>query len=119
MLSRRKVQCDRLLDTAELADYMLNAAMIGASHYRLGDDRLAVGRGRFVADVRVDGMLHAAVLRSDVSKRRMRAGQEADARRWIEECREAVPHQMNRSPGLRPRSRNTCASWFAWRFSSA
>src|SRR5262245_28738978 len=38
--------------------------MIGASHYRLGGDRLAAGAGRFVADVSVDGMLHAAVLRS-------------------------------------------------------
>lgn len=38
--------------------------MIGESHARLGGDRLAAGRGRFVDDVRVDGMLHAAVLRS-------------------------------------------------------
>ena len=38
--------------------------MIGASHYRIGGDRLAAGAGRFVADVRVPGMLHAAVLRS-------------------------------------------------------
>ena len=38
--------------------------MIGASHHRLGGDRLAAGAGRFVADVRVPGMLHAAVLRS-------------------------------------------------------
>ncbi len=38
--------------------------MIGASHYRIGGDRLAAGAGRFVADVRVPGMLHAVVLRS-------------------------------------------------------
>ena len=38
--------------------------MIGKSHARLGGDRLVSGRGRFVEDVRVDGMLHAAVLRS-------------------------------------------------------
>jgi len=38
--------------------------MIGESHARLGGDRLAAGHGRFVDDVRVDGMLHAAVLRS-------------------------------------------------------
>jgi aerobic carbon-monoxide dehydrogenase large subunit len=38
--------------------------MIGASHYRIGGDRLAAGAGRFVADVRAPGMLHAAVLRS-------------------------------------------------------
>ena len=38
--------------------------MIGESHPRLGGDRLVAGRGRFVEDVRVPGMLHAAVLRS-------------------------------------------------------
>jgi carbon-monoxide dehydrogenase large subunit len=38
--------------------------MIGESHARLGGDRLAAGRGRFVDDVRVEGMLHAAVHRS-------------------------------------------------------
>ena len=38
--------------------------MIGESHHRLGGDRLAAGAGRFVADVRVPGMLQAAVLRS-------------------------------------------------------
>lgn len=38
--------------------------MIGESHPRLGGERLVGGRGRFVDDVRVPGMLHAAVLRS-------------------------------------------------------
>ena len=38
--------------------------MIGASHRRLGGERLVTGAGRFVEDVRVPGMLHAAVLRS-------------------------------------------------------
>ncbi|HUO65585.1 MAG TPA: xanthine dehydrogenase family protein molybdopterin-binding subunit [Terriglobales bacterium] len=38
--------------------------MIGESHYRLGGDRLAAGAGQFVADVRMPGMLQAAVLRS-------------------------------------------------------
>jgi aerobic carbon-monoxide dehydrogenase large subunit len=38
--------------------------MIGASHARLGGDRLVSGRGNFVEDVRVEGLLHAAVLRS-------------------------------------------------------
>jgi CO/xanthine dehydrogenase Mo-binding subunit len=45
--------------------------MIGAAHYRLGGDRLAAGAGRFVADVRVDGMLHAAVLRSSHAHARL------------------------------------------------
>jgi rhodanese-related sulfurtransferase len=31
--------------------------MIGVSHYRIGGDRLVVGAGRFVADVRVPDML--------------------------------------------------------------
>jgi carbon-monoxide dehydrogenase large subunit len=38
--------------------------VIGQSHRRLGGDRLAVGAGCFVADVREPGMLEAAVLRS-------------------------------------------------------
>ena len=38
--------------------------MIGASHPRLGAEPLLTGHGRFVEDVRVDGMLHAVVLRS-------------------------------------------------------
>lgn len=38
--------------------------MIGASLPRLGAERLTSGGGRFVADVRVPGMLEAAVLRS-------------------------------------------------------
>jgi carbon-monoxide dehydrogenase large subunit len=38
--------------------------MIGEAHPRLGGDRLVAGGGRFVEDVRVPGMLHAAVLRS-------------------------------------------------------
>jgi carbon-monoxide dehydrogenase large subunit len=38
--------------------------MIGDSHHRIGGDRLAAGAGRFTADIRVAGMLHAAVLRS-------------------------------------------------------
>ena len=38
--------------------------MIGEAHPRLGGDRFVAGTGRFVDDVRVPGMLHAAVLRS-------------------------------------------------------
>ena len=41
-----------------------NSAMIGESHPRLGGDRFVTGTGRFVEDVSVPGMLHAAVLRS-------------------------------------------------------
>ncbi len=38
--------------------------MIGESHPRLGGGPLVTGTGRFVDDVRVPGMLHAAVVRS-------------------------------------------------------
>jgi carbon-monoxide dehydrogenase large subunit len=38
--------------------------MIGAAHFKIGGDRLVAGAGRFVADVSVPGMLHAAVFRS-------------------------------------------------------
>ena len=38
--------------------------MIGEAHPRLGGERFVKGSGRFVEDVRVPGMLHAAVLRS-------------------------------------------------------
>src|SRR5205814_1341765 len=42
----------------------MRLAMLGVSHPRLGGERLATGRGRFVADVRPEGLLEAAVLRS-------------------------------------------------------
>jgi CO/xanthine dehydrogenase Mo-binding subunit len=38
--------------------------VIGDAHPRLGGERFVAGTGRFVDDVRVPGMLHAAVLRS-------------------------------------------------------
>ncbi|PYN47608.1 MAG: xanthine dehydrogenase, partial [Candidatus Rokuibacteriota bacterium] len=38
--------------------------MIGEAHLRLGGDRFVSGAGRFVDDVHVPGVLHAAVLRS-------------------------------------------------------
>src|SRR5437016_2605516 len=38
--------------------------MIGEAHPRLGGERFVAGTGRLVDDVRVPGMLHAAVLRS-------------------------------------------------------
>jgi carbon-monoxide dehydrogenase large subunit len=46
--------------------------MIGASHPRLGGERLARGDGRFVDDVRVPDLLHAAVLRSPHAHARLR-----------------------------------------------
>ena len=55
--------------------------MIGESHHRLGGDRLAAGAGRFVADVRVPGMLQAAVLRSRHAHARLVS---IDAKRALE-----------------------------------
>lgn len=55
--------------------------MIGSSHYRIGGDRLAAGAGRFVADVSIPGMLHAAVLRSRHAHARLQA---IDAKRALE-----------------------------------
>jgi CO/xanthine dehydrogenase Mo-binding subunit len=55
--------------------------VIGESHPRLGGDRLAAGAGRFVADVRVPGMLRAAVLRSRHAHARLVS---IDAKRALE-----------------------------------
>src|SRR5881628_3133059 len=45
--------------------------MIGSAEPRLGGERLASGAGRFVADVRVPGMLEAVVLRSRYAHARL------------------------------------------------
>jgi carbon-monoxide dehydrogenase large subunit len=54
--------------------------MIGESHPRLGGEPLVRGTGRFVEDVRVPGMLHAAVLRSPHAHARLVA---IDAKRAL------------------------------------
>ena len=54
--------------------------MIGESHARLGGERLVAGPGRFVEDVRVPGMLHAAVLRSPHAHARLVSIDADDAR---------------------------------------
>lgn len=55
--------------------------MIGHAHPRLGGDRFVAGRGRFVEDVRVPGMRHAAVLRSPHGHARLLG---VDAKRALE-----------------------------------
>ena len=45
--------------------------MIGQSHPRLGGEPLVTGAGRFVDDVRVPGLLHAAVVRSSHAHARL------------------------------------------------
>jgi carbon-monoxide dehydrogenase large subunit len=55
--------------------------MIGSAHIKIGGDRLVAGVGQFVADVRVPGMLHAAVLRSRHAHARLHS---LDAKRALE-----------------------------------
>src|ERR1051326_4513595 len=55
--------------------------MIGESHYRLGGEKYDTGAGRFTDDVRVDGMLHAVVLRSTHAHARLIS---VDAKRALE-----------------------------------
>lgn len=55
--------------------------MIGTAHIKIGGDRLATGAGEFVADVRVPGMLQAAVLRSSHAHARLVS---LDAKRALE-----------------------------------
>lgn len=55
--------------------------MIGESHPRLGGGPLVTGAGRFVEDVRVPGMLHAAALRSPHAHARLVS---IDAKRALE-----------------------------------
>jgi carbon-monoxide dehydrogenase large subunit len=47
------------------------ARYVGASVHRKEDRRLLTGHGRYVDDVRPDGMLHAAFVRSDVARGRL------------------------------------------------
>ena len=54
--------------------------LIGAAVPRIEDLRFLRGRGEFVADVALDGMLHAAILRSSVAHGRIRAIDAAAAR---------------------------------------
>src|SRR5438128_3876179 len=64
--------------------------MIGESHARLGGERLVTGAGRFVEDVRVPGMLHAAVLRSPHAHARL-AGIAAKRARELPGVRLVLP----------------------------
>ncbi|MEX2099870.1 MAG: xanthine dehydrogenase family protein molybdopterin-binding subunit [Acidimicrobiia bacterium] len=49
------------------------AELIGARTLRVEDPRLLTGRGRYVDDIRVPGMLHAAFVRSNVAHGRIRS----------------------------------------------
>src|SRR5215467_3861274 len=77
--TRRRTSCPARAGSASRSPG--RDAVIGESHPRLGGDRLAMGAGRFVADVRVPGMLHAAVLRSPHAHARIVS---LDAKRALE-----------------------------------
>jgi len=47
---------------------MTAARLVGQSIARREDPRLLAGRGRYVADITVPGMLHAAFVRSDIAR---------------------------------------------------
>jgi carbon-monoxide dehydrogenase large subunit len=55
-------------------------AFVGSPIERLEDERLLTGRSSFVGDLALDGLLHAAILRSSVAHGRIRAIETAEAR---------------------------------------
>ncbi|MEA2858725.1 MAG: aerobic carbon-monoxide dehydrogenase large subunit, partial [Methylobacteriaceae bacterium] len=58
----------------------MSARYFGAAVPRLEDPRLLAGRGRYVDDISLPGMLHAAFLRAQVAHGRLRAIDAAEAR---------------------------------------
>ena len=58
----------------------LNPQLVGARVPRVEDPRLVTGRGRYVADISVPGMLHAAFVRSTLPHGRIRSLDAAEAR---------------------------------------
>ena len=55
---------------------------VGDRHLRKEDPRLLTGRGRYVADIALPGMLHAALLRSPHAHARIRRVDSARAREY-------------------------------------
>lgn len=105
--------------TLQLNDVVAERAgvrSIGASVKRVEDPRILTGRGRYVDDVVLPGMLHAAFLRSQVPHGRLRSVDVADARalpgvvavytgedmqRLTQPAEGGAYIGMNRMPGLR------------------
>src|SRR5256712_10825484 len=98
--------------TATTRDYTLMGAPIGLSVKRREDRRLLTGRGRYVDDLRLPTLLHAAIVRSPHAHARI-VGVDADRARArprvvaaltiaeLPECAAAVPPLVT-SPRLRP-----------------
>jgi carbon-monoxide dehydrogenase large subunit len=57
----------------------LNPQLVGARVARVEDPRLLTGRGRFVADIALPGMLHATFVRSTLAHARIRSVDAAEA----------------------------------------
>jgi carbon-monoxide dehydrogenase large subunit len=58
----------------------LNPQMVGARVTRVEDARLLTGRGRYVADIAVPGMLHAAFVRSPIAHGKIMSIDASEAR---------------------------------------
>src|ERR1700722_19073829 len=58
----------------------IGARAVGARVLRSEDPRILTGRGRYIDDVVVPGMLHAAFLRSQIPHGRLRSLDVAEAR---------------------------------------
>src|SRR2546428_113261 len=98
--------------TATTRDYTLMSAPIGLSVKRREDRRLLTGRGRYVDDLRLPNLLHAAIVRSPHAHARI-VGVDADRAQALPrvvavltiaelpECAAAVPPLVT-SPRLRP-----------------
>src|SRR2546428_5160798 len=98
--------------TATTRDYTLMGAPIGLSVKRREDRRLLTGRGRYVDDLRLPNLLHAAIVRSPHAHARI-VGADADRAQALPrvvavltiaelpECAAAVP-PLETSPRPRP-----------------
>src|ERR1700745_2819810 len=84
----------------ETSPVMAAGRYIGQSVRRREDPRLLTGRGRYVDDVIVPGMLHAAFVRSTVAHGQLR-GVDTEAARALPGV-VAVITAADLNPGLRP-----------------
>jgi carbon-monoxide dehydrogenase large subunit len=78
----------------------MGARLFGAEVRRREDERLITGRGRYVADVALPGMLHVAVLRSPHAHARIVRVDAGEARRRSGVAHVAVPGDVAALPRL-------------------
>ena len=72
---------------------------------RLEDDRLLQGEGRFLANLRLDGMLHAAIVRSQHAHARLKEVAVGEAAACIQLVQQALQEQVAPRRGRRARVR--------------